>query len=156
MHISPQSGHSYRNNPAISHQPQKTRIQGFKGSSGSLGIFFKTTEARGQGVKGGRFSQSPQRTLSYSIFIRTGERFVLIKQLTLRVKLLGNNVTETPSIHSHTQHHCNSQQKLHGCPIEPFGHDRKTKERQGLEVPLNIREAKDSRIQGVKGSSGER
>jgi len=45
--------------------------------------------------KGFYLSQSPQRTLSYNIFIRTGERFVLMKQLTLRVKLLDNNVTET-------------------------------------------------------------
>ena len=55
------------------------RIQGFKGSSGKIDYL----------------SQRPQRTQSYNIFIRTGERFVLMKQLTLRVKLLDNNVTET-------------------------------------------------------------
>ena len=49
----------------------------------------------GQVEKSDYLSQSPQRTLSYNIFIRTGERFVLMKQLTLRVKLLDNNVTET-------------------------------------------------------------
>jgi len=69
-----------------------------------------------------------------------------MKQLTLRVKLLGNNVTETPSSHSHTQHHCNSQQKLHGCPIEPFGHDRKTKERQRVGGLAEGRRQKAGRL----------
>ena len=45
------------------HQKRKgSRIRGFKGSSGSLGIFFKTTEAQVQGVKCGCLSQSQQRT----------------------------------------------------------------------------------------------
>ena len=79
-----------------------------------------------------------------------------MKQLTLRVKLLGNNVTETPSCHSHTYHHCNLQQKLHGCLIEPFGHDRKTIERRrsegrGQESEVRRQKSEDRELEKAEG-----